>query len=286
MIGMHIEIMLISALVAIACALPGIFLVLRGVALMSDAISHSIVLGIVCMFFIVKSLSSPWLLIGASVAGLLTVVGTEIVIKQKHMKQDAALGLVFPGFFSLGIILMSLYARNVHLDIDMVMLGEIAFAPFNRLYIYGIDCGPQALWTLCTIIVIQAAALTACYKELVVVLFDPEYARIAGISSGMLYYGLMAITSITAVGAFDIVGSIVIVALMITPAATALLISAKLEKVIAFSLLFGIVSGIVGYLCAYAADVSISGSIAVVSGVQFLCVFLKNRLLSIHHMLH
>ena len=81
----HIEIMIISMLVAIACVLPGIFLVLRGVALMSDAISHSIVLGIVCMFFIVKSLSSPWLLIGASLAGLLTVIGTEIVIKQRHM---------------------------------------------------------------------------------------------------------------------------------------------------------------------------------------------------------
>ena len=271
----HVEIMIISMLVAIACVLPGIFLVLRGVALMSDAISHSIVLGIVCMFFIVKSLSSPWLLIGASLAGLLTVIGTEIVIKQRHMKEDAALGLVFPAFFSLGIILMSLYARNVHLDIDMVMLGEIAFAPFNRLYVWGIDWGPQAIWVLCSIIAVQVIALITCYKELVILLFDPEYAHISGISSGFLYYGLMTITSITAVGAFDIVGSIVIVALMITPAATALLVSSKLENVIALSLVCGIVSGIVGYLCAYAADVSISGSIAVVSGVLFLLIFIR-----------
>jgi manganese/zinc/iron transport system permease protein len=269
----HIEIALLSMLVAVSCVLPGIFLVLRGVALMSDAISHSIVLGIVCMFFVVHSLSSPWLLLGAALAGVLTVVATELLIKQRHMKEDAAIGLVFPFLFSLGIILMSVYARNVHLDVDMVMLGEIAFAPFNRLNILGYDCGPYALWVVGVIVALQVILLRLCYKELVLVLFDKEYATVNGISSHMMYYGLMLVTSITAVGAFDSVGSVVTVALMITPAATAFLLTHKLDSMIQISLVCGMSAALIGYISAYMSDVSIAGAIAVVTGLQFIAAF-------------
>src|SRR5260221_5607357 len=145
---LQVEIVMIAILAAVTCCLPGVFLVLRGVAMMSDAISHAILLGIVVMFLLVQSLTSPLLIVGASLSGILTVLCTEMIIKSKRLKQDAAIGLVFPLFFSVGVILVSQCARNVHLDTDMVLLGELAFAPFNRLVLQGIDCGPSALWVM------------------------------------------------------------------------------------------------------------------------------------------
>ena len=174
--ALHLELMLIAVLTAITCVLPGVFLVLRGVAMMSDAISHAILLGIAGMFLVVKKLDSPLLIIGAAAAGVLTVVCTELIIKSKRLKQDAAIGLIFPFFFSLGVILISYYARNVHLDVDMVLLGELAFVPFNRLLIAGIDCGPYALWVVSVALLINAAFVRFFYKELVLTTFDATLA--------------------------------------------------------------------------------------------------------------
>jgi manganese/zinc/iron transport system permease protein len=124
----------IACLVSVACVLPGVFLVLRGVALMSDAISHAILLGIVVSFFLVGNLHSPLLIVGATLSGLLTVFLTEWVIHTRRLKEDAAIGLIFPIFFSIGVILISKYAGHIHLDTDAVLLGELVFAPF-RAYI-------------------------------------------------------------------------------------------------------------------------------------------------------
>lgn len=270
MSGLHFELMLIAVLTAVTCALPGVFLVLRGVAMMSDAISHAILLGIAGMFLIVKKLDSPLLIVGAAGAGVLTVVCTEMIIRSKRLKQDAAIGLIFPFFFSLGVILISYYARNVHLDVDMVLLGELAFAPFNRLLIAGIDCGPYALWVVSTALLINIAFVRFFYKELVITTFDATLASLSGFCPVFFYYCLMTITSITAVATFDIVGSIMVVALMITPAATAYMMTNRVVDMIAFSLLFASFSAIFGYLCASWADVSIAGSIACMTGVFFM----------------
>ncbi|HEX4068863.1 MAG TPA: metal ABC transporter permease, partial [Candidatus Babeliales bacterium] len=163
---LHIEIVTIAILAAVTCCLPGVFLVLRGVAMMSDAISHAILLGIVVMFLIIKNLTSSLLIIGASASGILTVLCTELIIKSKRLKQDAAIGLVFPLFFSVGVILVSQFARNVHLDTDMVLLGELAFTPFNRLIINNIDCGPYALWIMGAALIVNLLFVRLLYKEL------------------------------------------------------------------------------------------------------------------------
>ena len=146
MLQAQIEIILIAAVVAASCALIGSFLVLRRMALMSDAISHAILFGIVLMFFVVESTTSPLLVLAATLTGLLTVALVEALTRTQLVKEDAAIGLVFPLLFSIGVILISRYAANVHLDVDAVLLGELAFAPFNRLIVAGIDIGPQALW--------------------------------------------------------------------------------------------------------------------------------------------
>lgn len=267
-------IMAIACLTSVATVLPGVFLVLRGIALMSDAISHAILPGIVIMFFITHHLESPLLILGAALAGIATVLITEKIIASKRLKKDSAIGIVFPLFFSIGIILISMYARNVHLDTDMVLLGELAFAPFNRLELFGLDLGPRALWSMGIIALINSAFVFGCYKELQITTFDPELARMLTINPAYLYYTLMVLTSITAVGAFNVVGSIVVVALMITPPATAYLLTNRLNLMIWLSIILGILSSIGGYWLSHALNVSIAGAIATMSGVLFLCALL------------
>ncbi len=270
----QLHILIIAMLTSVACVLPGIFLVLRGIALMSDAISHAILLGIIVMFLFVQDLQSPLLIVGATFAGILTVVCTELLIQTRRLKKDAAIGLVFPLFFSVGVILISQFARNVHLDVDMVLLGEITFAPFNRLIIAGVDYGPYAIWTMGVILFINALLFYLFYKELALVTFDYNLARVLGFSPGFIYYGLMVMTSITAVGAFDVVGSIVVVALMITPPATAYLLTNRLLSMVFASVIISIFSAISGYWLAYIADVSIAGSIATMTGMFFMAALL------------
>lgn len=272
MSSIQLQIMMVAILVSIASVLPGTFLVLRGVALMSDAISHAVLLGIAVMFLLVHNLDSPLLLIGAALAGLATVFLTESVIQTQCLKKDAAIGIVFPLFFSCGVILISLFARDVHLDVDMVILGEIAFAPFNRLILWGVDCGATALWSMGAIVLINLLFIGAFYKELKASLFDSDFAAVAGLAPTLLYYGLMMLTSVTAVGAFDIVGSIVVVALMITPPATAYVLVDRLEHMLSLSIVLSIITSLAGYWMAVVFDVSIAGAIATMSGIVFIVV--------------
>ncbi|WP_025667508.1 metal ABC transporter permease [Aquimarina megaterium] len=270
----QIEIQLIASLVAIACAIPGTFLVLRKMALITDAISHSILPGIVIGFFITHDLSSPLLIILAAASGVVTVVLVEFIQKTGLVKEDTAIGLVFPALFSIGIILIAQNANDVHLDVDAVLLGELAFAPFDRLLIGGTDVGPKSLWIIGTILLITLGLLFAFFKELKVSTFDAGLASALGLSPVVMHYGLMTVSSITTVGAFDAVGAILVIALMIAPAATAYLLTNDLKKMLLLSVIFGVSSAIIGYWVAHALDTSISGSMTTVLGLVFLFVYL------------
>lgn len=277
MIGLQIELLAIALLAALSCALPGLFLVLRGMALMSDAMSHAILLGIILMFMLIKTLYSPLLLLGAALAGLATAFCVEALIATRQVKKDTAIGLVFPLFFSLGVILINLYARDVHLDSDMVLLGELALAPFHRLQLYGWDLGPYALWQLGAILALNCFVIWFFYKELALASFDPEFAHVAGFSPIFIHYVLMGLTSITAVGAFDAVGAIVVVALMTTPGATAYLLTHDLRQMVRYTAICSMLSAIGGYGFALWVDVSIAGSIAMMAGVLFALVFVMKQ---------
>src|SRR5690606_32220090 len=150
----QLEIQLIAAVTAAACALVGAFLVLRRVALLSDAISHAILPGIVLGFFVTESLTSPLLLVAAAVTGVVTVALIEAVGNTRLVKQDAAIGLVFPALFSVGVILIARYAGGVHLDTDAVLLGDPAFAWIERVTVGGRDLGPRALWLMGAVLVL------------------------------------------------------------------------------------------------------------------------------------
>ncbi|ARN78132.1 zinc ABC transporter permease [Nonlabens spongiae] len=269
-----IEIQLIAVLTAAACAIPGVFLVLRKMALISDAISHSILPGIVIGFFITHDLASPWLILFAAFSGIITVILVEMVQKTGLVKEDTAIGLVFPVLFSIGVILIAQNANDVHLDIDAVLLGDLAFAPFDRWILNGTDMGPRGLYLISTILLITILLLFLFYKELKVSTFDVGLSSALGFSPVVLHYGLMSVSSVTTVAAFDAVGAILVVALMIAPAAAAYLLTSDLKKMIVLSILFGCGSAIGGYWLARVLDASISGSITTVLGTLFLLVYL------------
>lgn len=270
----QIEIQIIAVIVAVACSLPGVFLVLRKMSMMSDSITHTILLGIVIAFFITDSLTSPLLIVGAVIMGIITVYLTEALNGTKLVSEDSAIGLVFPFLFSIAIIIISKYAGTVHLDTDSVLLGELAFAPFNRLEVFGVDIGAKAIYLMGLILILNIAYIIIFYKELKIVTFDATLAAVLGFSPVIIHYSLMTIVSVTAVGAFESVGSILVIAFMIGPPVTAYLLTNKLKNMIILSMIIGGINAVIGYQVASLLDVSIAGSMASVTGIVFFIVFI------------
>jgi len=269
----QLEIQIIAIIVAVACSIPGVFLVLRKLAMMSDAITHTILLGIIIGFFAVKNLDSPILIIGATLIGLLTVYLVELLGKTRLVSEDSAIGIVFPLLFSIAIILISRYAGSVHIDTDSVLLGELAFAPFNRLKVFGVDIGAKAIYSMGIILIINLALTIVFFKEIKLAIFDKQLASVLGFSPILIQYGIMTSVSITTVGAFEAVGSILVIAFMIGPPITAYLLTDNLKKMIGISAFIGGINAIIGFQLAVLFDVSIAGSMATVTGLTFMLIF-------------
>ena len=265
-----IEIQLIAILVSVACAMSGTFLVLRKMSLMTDAITHTILFGIVVAYFITKDLNSPFLIVGAALVGVLTVWMTETVVKTHLVSEDSAIGLVFPLLFSFAIILVTKFADSVHLDVDSVLLGELAFAPFDRMVVFGVDIGPIAMWVGIALLVLNLLFITVFFRVLKVSTFDILLATTLGFSPVIIHYCFMTLVSITAVGAFQTAGSIMVIAFMIVPPATAYLLSNNLKVILVLSGVLGALSSILGFQLAHILDASIAGAIAVVAGAFFI----------------
>ncbi len=272
-------IILTAIFVSTASALVGTFLVLRRMALMADAISHAVLPGIVLAFWISGGeRATITALLGAAAAGLTTVTLVEWLTRTGKVKNDAAIGIVFPALFSLGVLAVSLYFRNVHLDLDAVLYGEIAYTPFNPLILGGYDLGPESLWIMGSLALLNLVFVLLFYKELKISTFDPGLAAALGFMPGVLHYSLMTLVSFTSVGAFQSVGAILIVAFLIIPAATAYLLTQRLPVMILLAIGVGMVSSIFGYIMAIWLDASIAGMMATVAGVCFLLAFLFSPL--------
>ena len=261
---------------AAACAVLSPFLVLRKLSMVSDAISHSVLLGIVIAFFIVKDVGSPFLIVGAATFGVITVFAVELLSGTGLVKNDDAVGIVFPMFFALAVVLITKFARNVHLDTDVVLMGEVIIAPLNRIEFMGIDL-PKAFVQMGILLVINLLFVIIFFKELKVTTFDRGFATLAGFSSAALFYALMTLSSFTAVTAFDAVGAILVVSFLITPGAAAYLISKDLKVMIAISVGYAVINSIIGYVFSLLMNVSMSGMTAAAAGVTFLLTFLFNR---------
>lgn len=268
------EVQLLALVVAWACALPGVFLVLRRMALLSDAISHSILLGIVLVFLVVRDLSSPFLIMGAAAMGVITVALVEALERTGRVREDAAIALVFPALFSVAVLLIAQQAGQVHLDIDSVLLGELALAPFDRFGFGGWDLGPRSLWVMGGILVTNGVFLGLFLKEMKLSTFDAGLAATLGFAPVLLQYGFMTAVSVTAVGAFEAVGSVLVVALMVAPPATARLLTHRLSVLIPLTLLLAGCAAVLGVQVALRWDFALAGSMAVAAGVLFVLVLL------------
>lgn len=269
----QIEIQLVGALVAAACAIPGVFLILRRSALLSDAISHTVLLGIVVGFILLRDINSPLLILFAAASGVLTVTLSELLLKTRLVKADAAIGLVFPALFSIAVIIITRDFSNVHLDTDAVLLGELAFAPFNRAELFGASL-PRGIWIMGAIGLINLVLVAVFYKELKLATFDAALASALGFSPALIHYGLMTMVSVTAVGAFDHVGSILVIALMIAPPAAAYLLTDRLSRMLVISVAIGVASAIAGYWAARALNVNVSGAMATCTGLFFVAALI------------
>nr|WP_210060996.1 metal ABC transporter permease [Peptoniphilus stercorisuis] len=271
-----IESLYVLIMTSMACALIGSFLMLRKLSMVSDAISHSVLLGIVLAYFITKDITSPFLIIGAALFGVFTVFAIEMLSSTGLVKSDDAVGIVFPLFFSIAVILITKYARNVHLDTDMVLMGEVIMSPLNRINILGLSV-PKSLFQMSIMFLLNLIFVVVFFKELKISTFDEEFATIAGFSATILFYTLMTLSSLTAVVAFEAVGAILVVSFLITPAASAYLITKDLKNMLIATLLYSLVNSILGYYLSLYFNVSMSGMTAVIAGITFFLTFMFNR---------
>lgn len=262
-------IILIGCLVATACALVGSFLVLRKLAMLGDAISHAVLPGIVIAFMLTGSRDVLPMLLGAGAFGLLTVFITDLLNRYGKLQSDASMGVTFTWLFALGVILVTRYTAQVDLDVDCVLYGDILFAPFDTLVIDGRDLGPRAAWLLGGITLLNATVLLLGYKQFKICTFDPALAAAMGIQVALWHYLLMALVSLTTVAAFESVGAILVVAMLVIPANTAYLLTERLSHMLLLSVLIGCISAIGGYALATALDASIAAAMAVVAGLLF-----------------
>lgn len=277
MIYIYLQLLITAILTAAACALPGTFLVLRGTSFMSDALGHAILLGIVLSFFVIHQLHHPLMFVGATLTGIATVAIIELLIKSKRVHNDAAIAIIFPLIFSIAVILINLFASSIHLDIDAVLLGELAFTPLHQLKINGFECGSYALWIMLGVLVLNIALIISNFKSFALATFDTNFATHLNFKPHVIHYLIMIMTCISIVAAFECAGAILVVAFMITAPATAYLITNRLTHMLIVSVMIGMIGAVSGCILAHLCNISIAGSIATMNGFWFFIIFLITK---------
>jgi manganese/zinc/iron transport system permease protein len=261
--------------VAAACGLIGNYLILRRMALVGDAISHSILPGIAIAFLLAGSRNTPAMFIGALVAGILTTVVIELIHKRSRVKQDAAIGIAFTTFFAVGVILISLYADRVDLDQECVLYGEIGFVWMQPMVqLGGWLLGPEPVVRMGAVALVTAVLIALFYKELLVSSFDAGLAASLGINATVMHYSLMSLLSVVVVSAFEAVGAILVIAMLILPGATASLLTQRLPVVLALSVLHAALSSVLGIHLAVWLDCSTAAAMVVMGTVLFLLAWI------------
>lgn len=257
-----------AILCSVACALPGCFLVLRRMSLLGDAISHAILPGLVLAFVLTGSRAVVPMLIGATAVGLLTALLSSVLNRWGRVPEDASMGVVFTSLFAIGVLLIGRYASQVDLDPGCVLYGLIEFTPLDRIDVLGFDI-PRAAFFLSLVTAANLTLLLLFYKELKIVAFDPFLATTLGINATLVHYCLMAVVAGTTVSAFESVGSILVVTMLIAPGATAHLLTDRLSRMLIWASVVAAVSAIVGYLLALHWNTSVAGMMSCVSGGLF-----------------
>jgi len=246
---------LMSSLVAAVCGFLSSYLTLKGWALMGDAVSHSVMPGVVVAY----ALGIPFS-IGAFVFGVGSVALIGFIKQKSRVKEDTVIGLVFTGFFALGIVLVSKIKSNI--DLMSILFGSVL----------GISLSDIKQTVLISLLVV--ILLTVFRKDLVLYCFDPRHAKTVGINVSFLHYLLLTCLSLSAVVGLQSVGIVLVVAMLITPGATAYLLTDKFDKLTIISIFSAIISSIFGIFISYWYDLETGGSIVLVQTFIFLFAFL------------
>jgi len=261
------------AVCAAACAIPGVFLVLSRSSLLADGISHSALAGIGAAFLLFQSRSPIVMLLGAFAAGLFTAWASSAISRTSVIKADAALGVVFTALFSIGVIIITLVARQVDLDPGCVLYGLPEFIPFDTVNLFLLEVPRGFLW-LSGLLVVNAALCWLFWKELTLSTFDPLLAQALGFHPGRVHYGLLACVTVTIVLSFEALGSILVITMLVAPAAAACLWSERLRNVVLIAVGLGVFSAISGYGGALLLNSSVAGTMSVAAGVLFIAAAL------------
>lgn len=278
-------IVIIGALCAVACALPGALLVLRQMSMMGDAISHAVLPGLAIAFLITGSRTSVPMFIGAALVGVLTAVFTQWVSTWGKVDRGASMGIVFTTLFALGLLLIVRAADHVDLDPGCVLYGAIELTPLDTalsISPWGVPIEiPRAAIVLAVVLLLNLSIIVLFFKELRITAFDPELATALGINANLMHYLLMTMVAITTVASFEAVGSIIVIAMLIVPAATASLLTERLAPMLVVSALLAVCSALGGHLAALVvpgwfgfASTSTSGMMATTTGAFFLLAWL------------
>lgn len=282
-------ILLMGFLTSVACGWVGQHLLLRRMALMGDAISHSILPGLATAFLVASFLfgrsgdssaaarDSSVMLVGAVAAGWITTLLIGIVHRHSRIKQDSAIGIVFATLFAIGVVLITVFADHVDLDADCVLYGEIGFVPFQRfLTLSGVELGPIPVLRMGVVAALTVLATLLFYKELVISSFDAGLATSLGIHAPTVQLLLMGWLSVVIVSAFESVGAILVIAMLIVPGATASLVATRLPTLFALILLHSAISSVAGLHLALWLDCSIAGAMVVAGCALFTLAWITS----------
>lgn len=267
-------IVLMGFLVGAACGLVGNYLLLRRLALMGDAVSHSVLPGLVIAFLLSQSRGTGAMFAGALAAGLLATVIIEVIHTRTRVKQDAAIGIAFSSLFAVGVLLTALYTAQVDLDADCVLYGEISFVPLEPFVeIAGFTLGPPSLVRMALVLLGIAVLVVAFYKELLVSAFDSGLARSLGVNPTLMHFGLMAVLSIVVVSAFEAVGAILVIAMLILPGATASLLTKQLPWIHVGAVVHAALSAVLGLHLGVWLESSLAPAMVVAGAILFTIVW-------------
>ncbi|MGJ3241993.1 MAG: metal ABC transporter permease [Opitutales bacterium] len=268
--GDYLAITLMGFFVTLACGLVGVFLIVRRLALVGDAVSHSLLPGIVLAFAITASRAPLVIGLGAILAGVVSVVLIELIQQHSRVKTDAALGIVFGAMFAIGVILLNIFGSKVDLDADCVLYGEIGFVPFADWFtLGGLPLGPEPVAHMGLVALAVIALIVVFYKELLVTSFDAGLAESLGIRPGWVHYGLMVLLAVAIVAAFESVGAILVIAMLIFPGATAALWSDRLPVILWLVAPIAAFTSLAGLHIGLWLDASIAGCMVVAAGFLF-----------------
>ncbi|BAV94240.1 manganese ABC transporter, inner membrane permease protein SitD [Ichthyobacterium seriolicida] len=247
-------------------------------AMIGDAISHSILPGIVLAFLFFGERNAFFMILGAVLFGLLLVFMVEYFTTKINLQNDVSIGFSYTFLFALGIILISLFTGKVDIDTDCVLYGEIGYVPLDTVYIMDTDIGPRSFWITIMVLLSLLILLKIGFKALYITSFDPNYASSIGVPVVLWNYFLMTQVSVVAVTSFESVGAILVISFLVVPPATAYLVTDKIKPLFIGSAVIGVLSSVLGYTLSIWLNVSISASMAVVSGLFFTLALIFSSL--------